>query len=307
VRGLLIAVSAATFAASVSADVPSPWRETPPVHVEPRAPGAWRAPVAPWGQGEPFMQRVEGWVESRAWRLEIGETSGGVVAEVARAMKDDGWSEIFSCVAEACGGFDFRAALQTPPPPALRLDLLDYAAASFRRNDEWAVVIASRAGASVGMVLTTIAQPDDDGAFRAAAGAAAETAAAPVGLKPPAEDIGAILDAQGYAILRGLEFEVGALRFSPGANETLDRAAEALAARPGLRVAVVGHTDGAGALDVNLRVSGERARLVMQALVERGVAASRMEAHGAGWLAPLASNDTEEGRALNRRVELVAR
>ncbi|MFN3613348.1 MAG: OmpA family protein [Rubrimonas sp.] len=260
------------------------------------------------------MRSVEGWIESRAWRIESAETSASVMRSVADAMTAEGWSIAFSCVAEACGGFDFRAALQTPPPPALRLDLLDYAVASLRRGEEWAVVIASRAGPSVGLLLTTIAPPENDMAFRAAVDAAdadvgpgSEVVSQPQGTPAPTEDIGALLDAQGHVVLRGLEFGVGAMRFSPGAAEALDRAAEALAARPDLRVAIVGHTDGAGALDVNLRVSAERARLVMQALIARGIPASRLEAHGAGWLAPLASNATDEGRAMNRRVELVAR
>ena len=67
--------------------------------------------------------------------------------------------------------------------------------------------------------------------------------------------------------------------------------------------------DLAGRINADLRaaVAAEDPDAVMAALAERGVAPDRMEAHGAGWLAPVAANDTEAGRALNRRVELVLR
>ena len=72
-----------------------------------------------------------------------------------------------------------------------------------------------------------------------------------------------------------------------------------------LHVAIVGHSDNQGTLVLNLELSRQRAEAVMQALVERGISPERMEAHGLGYLAPLASNATEGGRAANRRVELV--
>lgn len=301
-----------TQAGGAAAEPPAPWRETAPVYTMARAPDVWPAPVAPWSEGADFVRSVEGWVEARAWRREAPDASAGVIRDVIASMQAAGWTAVFSCVADGCGGFDFRAALRTPPPPALRLDLLDYAVVSLRRRDDWAVAIASRAGGSVGLTLATIAQ-DDDAAVTAAGEPAVEAPPRPVEPietplpAPVSDDIGALLAAGGRAILLGVDFDFGALRFASGAGDALDRAAAALAAQPDLRVAVVGHTDNAGALDVNLRVSAERARLVAQALIERGVAPSRIEAHGAGWLAPLASNDTEEGRATNRRVELVAR
>ena len=69
---------------------------------------------------------------------------------------------------------------------------------------------------------------------------------------------------------------------------------------------MVGHTDAVGSVDSNLKLSQERGEAVLQALVrEHGIAASRLRAFGNGPFAPVATNDTEEGRARNRRVELV--
>ena len=73
-----------------------------------------------------------------------------------------------------------------------------------------------------------------------------------------------------------------------------------------LKVFVVGHTDNVGGLEGNMKLSQDRADAVVQALVhDHGIAASRLKSFGAGPYAPVASNDTEDGRAKNRRVELV--
>ena len=79
-----------------------------------------------------------------------------------------------------------------------------------------------------------------------------------------------------------------------------------LKADPALKLYVVGHTDNVGTLDANLTLSQSRAAAVVATLVgTHAVAAARLKAHGTGPCAPVASNDTEEGRAKNRRVELV--
>ena len=71
---------------------------------------------------------------------------------------------------------------------------------------------------------------------------------------------------------------------------------------------VVGHTDNVGSLDYNMTLSKQRAIAVERALVgDYGIAQTRLEAWGVGYLSPVASNQSEDGRALNRRVELVER
>ena len=71
---------------------------------------------------------------------------------------------------------------------------------------------------------------------------------------------------------------------------------------------MVGHTDNVGAMDYNRDLSSRRAAAVVAALVgEHGVGGARLQAEGVGPLSPVASNDEEAGRALNRRVELVSR
>ena len=75
---------------------------------------------------------------------------------------------------------------------------------------------------------------------------------------------------------------------------------------PALKLHVVGHADAVGPLDANVGLSRRRAEAVVKELTGRkGIAAARLRPDGVGPLVPLASNDTDEGRAKNRRVDLV--
>jgi OOP family OmpA-OmpF porin len=79
-----------------------------------------------------------------------------------------------------------------------------------------------------------------------------------------------------------------------------------LKANSSLKVYVIGHTDMTGELEYNMELSGKRAEAVVYALVDKyGIAADRLVAKGVGPLSPVSTNKTEEGRKLNRRVELV--
>ncbi len=85
---------------------------------------------------------------------------------------------------------------------------------------------------------------------------------------------------------------------------TLDRIIATLEDRPELSVRIEGHTDSLGSPEINQPLSQQRAEAVRQALIERGLAGERVEAHGAGSTQPIADNATPEGQRRNRRVEL---
>jgi len=82
--------------------------------------------------------------------------------------------------------------------------------------------------------------------------------------------------------------------------------AKLLQQNPDLKVYVVGHTDNVGDANYNMDLSKRRAEAVVQTLVSQyGIQENRLKAMGVGLFAPISSNGTEEGRAKNRRVELV--
>jgi putative exosortase-associated protein (TIGR04073 family) len=104
-----------------------------------------------------------------------------------------------------------------------------------------------------------------------------------------------------------LLFDVGSARLTPGAKRKLSELAGVLQRHPETRIAVAGYTDSVGSPASNERLSDARARVVYNYLVARGVASTRLMAEGYGAARPIASNDSEEGRRVNRRVELEIR
>jgi outer membrane protein OmpA-like peptidoglycan-associated protein len=123
-----------------------------------------------------------------------------------------------------------------------------------------------------------------------------------------AEAMAAAIDAEGRIALDNIYFDFGSAVLLPESDAALAEIGRLLADRPDLQVYVVGHTDSVGTLEANLALSRDRAQAVVTALETRfAVAGGRAVPAGVGPLAPVASNGTDAGRALNRRVEIVAR
>ena len=120
-----------------------------------------------------------------------------------------------------------------------------------------------------------------------------------------ANALGAGLDADVKVTLQGIYFDTGRDTLRPESDAALAQVVALMQQRPALKLRVVGHTDGTGSAAANLALSQARAARVREALLARGVAPGRLEAVGMGPNAPVATNDTEDGRARNRRVELV--
>lgn len=111
----------------------------------------------------------------------------------------------------------------------------------------------------------------------------------------------------GKAAIYGIYFDFGKAVIKPESEPALQEITKLLKADPKLKLYVVGHTDNQGTYDYNLKLSRDRADAVVKALTGKyGIAAPRLLACGDGPTAPVASNLTEDGRAKNRRVELVA-
>lgn len=110
----------------------------------------------------------------------------------------------------------------------------------------------------------------------------------------------------GHVAVYGIYFDTAKSILKPESTPALQEVAKLLAADPSLKLWVVGHTDAVGAVDTNMTLARARAEAVVAALTAtHGVAAARLKGFGVGPLAPVATNESEEGRAKNRRVELV--
>jgi outer membrane protein OmpA-like peptidoglycan-associated protein len=115
------------------------------------------------------------------------------------------------------------------------------------------------------------------------------------------------LATNGHVELAGIFFDTGKSELKAESEAALAEVEKLLKAQPQLALWVVGHTDTVGSLESNLSLSQARAAAVVHALVEKhGVGPKRLAPYGAGPYAPVATNATDEGRARNRRVELVA-
>jgi OmpA-OmpF porin, OOP family len=102
-----------------------------------------------------------------------------------------------------------------------------------------------------------------------------------------------------------INFDTGKATIKPESEGSVNQIAALLKGVPALKVSIEGHTDNIGTAESNLKLSEDRAKAVMAAVVAKGIAADRMSAVGRGQDAPVADNRKEEGRALNRRVEVV--
>lgn len=116
------------------------------------------------------------------------------------------------------------------------------------------------------------------------------------------------IESTGAIALYGITFEFDSAELTPASTETVAEIAKLLTMDTSLSLFVVGHTDNQGELGYNEALSERRAASIVNALVEEhGIEARRLTSRGVGPLAPVASNDTETGRAMNRRVEIVKR
>lgn len=114
------------------------------------------------------------------------------------------------------------------------------------------------------------------------------------------------LTGNGHVVVNGILFDTGKIDVKPESGPALNEIAKLLKANPKLKVYVVGHTDNVGALAANMDISKRRAASVVSTLTTKyGVPVAQLDAIGDGPSAPVSSNDTEDGRLLNRRVELV--
>lgn len=125
-------------------------------------------------------------------------------------------------------------------------------------------------------------------------------------VKVNAEALAKDITGTGHVAVYGIFFDSGKVDIKPESESALKEIAKLLQQNPGLNLYIVGHTDNVGTLTSNMDLSRRRAETVVKTIVAKyGIDAKRLHPQGVGPLSPVVSNKTEEGRAKNRRVELV--
>lgn len=309
IRALAVWCLLASPAAALELTLPIAARETVTRNT---APDIYAAPMGVFQNGRVPTLAVEGDVRRAAWRI----TSPGLTPlQVMRPLRDQlaaaGLELVLNCAAAVCGGFDFRFATETLPGPNMYVNIRRYhfVTALRRENGRVAQVITVLTSTSATAAFVQIIQAGETGSERLAISATAELPGTerPVAAAPVAQDdIGAQLIARGHVVLDDLDFATGSSELGPGPFASLDQLAAVLAARPDIRIALVGHTDSVGGLDGNITISRQRARSVRDRLISaHDTDANRLDAEGMGYLAPRANNLTAAGRDQNRRVEAI--
>lgn len=253
-----------------------------------------RLQAAPFRSDKPTDARR---IEGRATRIAYRTGPGPSMLEVSRNFENQlakaGFETLMACDADECGGLGFARALDVLPLPQMWVDGFDYRYYAGRKSeggrDTHAILVVSKNNNDITAQLTmAVAGALDNKMVDAAAMAKG-------------------LGEKGHIALYGIYFDTDKAVLKPESRPTLEEIAKLLTAQPRLNVFIVGHTDNQGAFDYNITLSRQRADAVVATLVRNyRIDKARLRGAGVGYLAPVGSNASEEGRALNRRVELVA-
>jgi outer membrane protein OmpA-like peptidoglycan-associated protein len=268
-------------------------------------------------------QPLEGRVTRILYVPPEGRSSLEVFRNYEQALKKAGFQVLYTCNGDACGVKDGelgervlygegRKMTNTPPPGtgAPQGQMSEYAF-NFAKDQRYFAAKLPRAEGDVYVSLYVAIEEFEH--FPETHNRAVtlveviettpmETGMVTVDAAAMAKDI----TATGHVALYGIYFDTDKADVKPESEPALQEISKLLQQDGSLKLYVVGHTDNVGGFDYNMNLSNRRAASVVKALTTKyGVAAARLRAAGAGLLAPVAPNDTEEGRAKNRRVELV--
>ncbi|MFO8090253.1 MAG: DUF4892 domain-containing protein, partial [Desulfatiglandaceae bacterium] len=249
-------------------------------------------------------KRVVGKVTRIQYKAPEGRSTLEIYHNYETALKDAGFEILFSGTQRELGWFWTRKLYLRDLNPltfegnmAVSDDDFRYLSAKLDRRQEDAgtvyislcVALGSTADSPGIQVDVIEMKPMEKGKVKTDSGALAEE-----------------IHSTGVASIHDLYFDTGKAEIKPESKPALEEIAKFLEQEAELRLYVVGHTDGRGDFDYNMTLSKRRAEAVVETLVsDYGINRERLRPYGVGPLAPTATNETEEGRTKNRRVELV--
>ncbi|MBA2398980.1 MAG: OmpA family protein [Bradyrhizobium sp.] len=253
-----------------------------------------RMQAAPFRDGKPSgTPRLEGRITRIAYRTSAGPSIVEVSRNFETQLTKAGFEPLLNCETEACGGIPFTEAIEALPIPQMWVDGFNYHYYAARKSEggreTYASVVVSENNRDIYAQLTVA----EIGAIE---NKMVDADAMAKGLR----EIGRIA-------LYGIYFDTDKALIRPESRPTLEQIAKLLASHVALNVFIVGHTDSQGPYAYNLDLSRRRAEAIAAELVKTyHIGAPRLQTAGVAHLAPVGSNASEAGRALNRRVELVA-
>lgn len=266
---------------------------------------SYAMPIAPWTpDGLPILSAT-GEVRKQAWRVTAqGLTTLQLLQPLEAQLILGGFEILFTCTEDVCGGFDFRFATSVLPAPAMHVDLGDYRFIAAQRIVDGEVeivsLLASRTASAGFIQIIRAGAPEGAGVITI------EASAIRAATNTTSNDLAQELEDKGHFVLADLAFGTGSAQLDDAAFVSLQELADYLRANSDRRIALVGHTDSVGALDNNIALSKRRAQSVLERLATTyEIPRNQIEAEGMGYLAPISTNMTDEGREANRRVEVI--
>jgi len=258
------------------------------------------------------VDAVEGARTRLIYVAPLERTSLEVMRNYKEALLAGGFKTLFECSRDTCGDSIERPFLEFNPSRQLTANqVMEFAFGAGVIDQRMLVVKLDRSQGPVHVIVFTAHQ--DNVANPAAGGRVAvfvdvvESGTMEKRMVTvQAPEMATNLGRDGKQAIYGIFFDFDKADIKPESKPQLEEMAKLLQANPALKVYIAGHTDNQGALDYNIGLSQRRAEAVVRALsTQYGIAAARLTARGLGPLAPVTSNATEDGRAKNRRVELV--
>jgi outer membrane protein OmpA-like peptidoglycan-associated protein len=261
--------------------------------------------------GKPVLQKVEGRTANRFYWGPKGRSALEIHRNYQQALAAAGFKTLYACETEQCEPARVQHLVQELPREVHWKSFDPHVSGIFNSANQprFHLVSAVKPGPG-GNTYVLVALTDNNEYQRVRQFVQIVEPAALEGGKVTV-DTRAIqegLQRDGKVALYGVTFDTNKAVIREQSGEQLEQMAKALQAQPRMKVFIVGHTDDQGEFDANLALSQKRAQAVADALAGKyGIPASRMTPRGVANLAPVASNGSDEGRAKNRRVELVVR
>ena len=283
--------------------------------------------VGPWLQSGMQIRSAEGPRDVISYRITGRDLSTlQILAPLRDQLRSDGFAVLYECEAVACGGFDFRFGLNILPEPDMHVDIGDFRYLSAERSGpagpEVIGIVVSRSSnagfVQVSRVGGTLPPAGVNVSTKSTLLPPTPVPAPTPELTPPPEvvataavsvaasDMASRLETGGAMPLDDLVFGSGADALEDRDYASLAALADYLRANPERKLTFVGHTDASGGLDGNVSLSRRRAESVRLRMIETyNIGGARLDAQGVGYLSPRATNLTDQGRAQNRRVEVM--
>jgi len=240
----------------------------------------------------PSSEFVIGQYSREIYDYDVHQSAVNIFQQIKKSLKVGGYQELFSCVTLACGD---TAGWQLYLTPLI---------GGLAEKQYFLSAIKKTATAKPEYISVYITEIDDQPR------ALIDIVSLPTNNKfdivVKTKQLLRTIEKDGRVVVDGITFDVGSSKLKHDSTRSIDLMSKILKKHPNFKFSIVGHTDNSGGFNQNIKLSIQRANAVKSVLIDKfGIAENQLIASGVGTLSPVTSNTDRNGRALNRRVELV--